>query len=589
MSLQVWLLLDNTKKYTNLGFASDITFTGVSPSSTYGKVTRNAFLGSNPSSNTATKYIKASARAFEYSGNFTASAWIRPSSSNYPQFMFSNGRVDMGGYGYGIYYYSSDKQILARFGNALISASNLQVGSWYHVAMTVDSSKKLSLYVDGVLKASITATTLPTYAEAVGLTIGCFNYVSGAIYQWAGAINDFRLYDEVLSARQIYWLSRGLSLHIKFDLPAPNLFTNSIPEKYFTYSGGSSYLDSNYSQETITPAADSYYTMSFEAKASSEGSYLSTFLYNNNSGRQCDKVEVYRDGELIQTTTRSDGWSGAIPLTTYYQHFTIVRHFNTNSTALTKQNVFRIMGNSSSYTVYLRNAKLEEGAWETALCPYGSKATSYKFSCESDSSGNGWYIDEYPQPPSYQAISPAYGSCAKFSSGDYLYRIADPISTQDEEFTIAFWVKFTDVSATQCIWNGRSVAGGPVAIFLIGGKLRFDTSVQSTYNYTFTTGVWYHIAVTYKLFGYKFLYVNNVIQGSVSAGYIDEKSETYASIGYSSSDSEGLSPSNPFTGYLSDFRIYKKALNSVDIQYLCKIPISLETGNNLYCREVIQL
>ena len=53
MSLPVWLLLDNTKKYTNLGLASDITFTGVSPSSTYGKVTHRAFLGSNPSSNTA--------------------------------------------------------------------------------------------------------------------------------------------------------------------------------------------------------------------------------------------------------------------------------------------------------------------------------------------------------------------------------------------------------------------------------------------------------------------------------------------------------------------------------------------------------
>ena len=589
MSLQVWLLLDNTKKYTNLGFASDITFTGVSPSSTYGKVTRNAFLGSNPSSNTAGHYVKASARAFEYSGNFTVSVWIRPSSSNYAQYMVTNGRADAGGYGYGIKYDSSSKVLDALFGNTYVSASSINTGTWYHVVMTIDSSKKLSLYVDGVLKTSTTVTTLPTYSEAVGLTIGCFNYSDAAIYQWAGAINDFRLYDEVLSARQIYWLSRGLSLHIKFDLPAPNLFTNSIPEKYFTYSGGSGYSDIYYSQETITPASDSYYTMSFDAKASSEGSYFRTYLYNNNYGRQCDKVEVYRDGELIQTTTASDGDSGVIPLTKYYQHFTIVRHFDTNSTALTKQNVFRITGNPSSYTVYLRNAKLEEGAWETALCPYGSKATSYKFSCESDSSGNGWYIDEYPQPPSYQAISPAYGSCAKFSSGDYLYRIADPISTQDEEFTIAFWVKFTDVSSTQCIWTGRSVTGGPVAIFLIGGKLRFDTSVQSTYNYKFTTGVWYHVAVTYKLFGYKFLYVNNVIQGSVSAGYIDEKSETYASIGYSSSDTEGLLVADPFTGYLSDFRIYKKALNSVDIQYLCKIPISLETGNNLFCREVVQL
>ena len=80
-----------------------------------------------------------------------------------------------------------------------------------------------------------------------------------------------------------------------------------------------------------------------------------------------------------------------------------------------------------------------------------------------------------------------------------------------------------------------------------------------------------------------------MIQGSVSAGYIDEKSETYASIGHSSSDTGGFTTTDPFTGYLSDFRIYKKALNSVDIQYLCKIPISLETGNNLYCREVIQL
>jgi hypothetical protein len=64
--------------------------------------------------------------------------------------------------------------------------------------MTINSSSLCSYYLDGVLKGTFTPSTLPTYAEDIGIGLGCFYYASGKIYPWNGSINDFRLYDHCL-------------------------------------------------------------------------------------------------------------------------------------------------------------------------------------------------------------------------------------------------------------------------------------------------------------------------------------------------------------------------------------------------------
>jgi len=130
---------------------------------------------------------------FNYTDNFSWACWIKANhTGTAAQYLFTVGRADAGGRGYGIYNVS-DSAIRLLFGNTYYEIT-ITKNNWHHIAFT-KSENTIKIYKDGTLYSTNTFSgTLPTYSDGNGLGIGCFHYTSGDIYPAYGSISDFRIY-----------------------------------------------------------------------------------------------------------------------------------------------------------------------------------------------------------------------------------------------------------------------------------------------------------------------------------------------------------------------------------------------------------
>jgi hypothetical protein len=82
----------------------------------------------------------------------------------------------------------------------LQSTENAQVGTWYHVALTLDGTTA-RLYVNGVLEA--TGMTDPSYTGDPGFQIGSSACCAGMGDAFAGLVDEVQVFNRVLSQNEI--------------------------------------------------------------------------------------------------------------------------------------------------------------------------------------------------------------------------------------------------------------------------------------------------------------------------------------------------------------------------------------------------
>lgn len=211
MALKLWLPLISDNK--NQGI-SNYTPTGSPASWGNGPIGGCATFNNNASQNIVllTSNFNFTTEDFswccfvnkKYSSMSAAAMWV-----------FTVGRADAGGRGYGIKV-SSSSSIEITFGNKSYSISTgFNDDEWHHVAFT-KSNNIIKIYLDGILNTTATFNgTLPTYSDGNGLGIGCFHY-TGNIYPLIGSVCDFRIYNNTLSDKEISEISKALMLHITF-------------------------------------------------------------------------------------------------------------------------------------------------------------------------------------------------------------------------------------------------------------------------------------------------------------------------------------------------------------------------------------
>ena len=134
--------------------------------------------------------------------NFSWAIWIKPNyTSGRVQFVFTGGRADAGGFGYGLQVASTTSCTIF-YGNNGRYSINAKSGEWHHVAFT-KSGTTCKCYLDGTLISTNTFSgTNPTYSDGNGVGIGCFHY-SGNIYPYIGKASDLRIYATALSDADI--------------------------------------------------------------------------------------------------------------------------------------------------------------------------------------------------------------------------------------------------------------------------------------------------------------------------------------------------------------------------------------------------
>lgn len=133
--------------------------------------------------------------------------------------------------------YNADRNVYAA------ATTNIADNKWHHVCGTYDASTNLiKIYIDGVLEDTSTYPT-GTYASSWnnGLFIGYDPNNNTDDCWYDGLLNDIRIYDHALSAKEVKEISKGLVLHYNFEDAyiegTTNLITQAITDGGWYWSG----------------------------------------------------------------------------------------------------------------------------------------------------------------------------------------------------------------------------------------------------------------------------------------------------------------------------------------------------------------
>ena len=294
MSLLVWLPFNGSTK--NQGVAGN-NFTAYNIYNAYGKVTNNCywFNGSNSS-------VRGEVKLTPY---MTFACWIKFDTTTLAHIIDcrdSNGTGYQPLYGgisanYGIQVYSS------RGGSYIWDNSicGFTTGVWYHLAVTIDTDGA-TLYINGVSKGKYSASYGYDFGSRV-MTVGT-RFSSTNWFE--GSINDVRVYDHILSTKEIKDLARGLCLHYRLNFE--DLYE---PIEYIQSTGTQRVKlnltpKSTYKIESTFAITDTTKTSSIWcARGTSTGSYTTTAFYIANSGVRCDygiSATMTSIGSLVANT-----------------------------------------------------------------------------------------------------------------------------------------------------------------------------------------------------------------------------------------------------------------------------------------------
>lgn len=263
MSLQVWLPFNGS--LDNYGLD---TLAWVQSSAVYSS---NAKLGK--ALNCKDSSIQFISTAMEDCSAFTISFWIYcESNASYTKNWSS--AILIGDYGSwlriqstysyspsAIWLYNNELHKLTNSGGLLVA----RMDTWHHIVITYDSSA-LKTYVNGKCTR--------VWSSNKGKLNGIVAFNERTYY---GQINDFRMYDEVISDKQIIELSKGLIAHYPlnniYECPNKNLITEPC-------SQGGLYPSTNNSVVTKLDNEPGYENISFSSDAvRNNGSYV----FSNNS------------------------------------------------------------------------------------------------------------------------------------------------------------------------------------------------------------------------------------------------------------------------------------------------------------------
>ena len=218
MSLQVWLPLNGNLKNNGLDI-SNVTTTGTT-SYTNGRIGKILTLSGG--NNVKVQYNNISTE------KLSICFWIKPNSpsewSDILSMGSANDRLEKSSTT--TYYWYSDNTTsnLITSGTSLFTLTN---STWNHFAMICDGTN-VKFYINGKL-----IKTIPQlHSISTMFNSNPYIFIGSRISNtgnYRGYLNDFRVYDNCLSTKEIYEMSKGLVLHYKLSengIGGENLVSN---------------------------------------------------------------------------------------------------------------------------------------------------------------------------------------------------------------------------------------------------------------------------------------------------------------------------------------------------------------------------
>jgi hypothetical protein len=455
---------------------------------------------------------------------------------------------------------------------------------WTHVAITYHNPT-MTVYINGIKKY--------TYSSVSNSS--SFEYQTRVVWQNAyRKLNDFRIYNECLSPRQVKEISKGLVCHypmgnVDGKIGGRNLLVKTNQGKI---NWSNSHADGSYSCESVNWNGINAVKMSCTTPTTSWKMFTFNGLLEN-----FDKLEpsaIYTLSYDVIGNIKvgfSNLWdSGATHSIIVSAQETVIKktygfHYIVNITlkdALNKsrQVVYFTNNLKAGESVIIANLKLEKGNKATAYTPCPTDDPVMYDNMIYDTSGycnNGSVTDS--TCPTWSSDTPRYKGSYVFNGNNQYLKFQNPITSSSTDFTISCWVKFDDTTGNSTICTMRTAVGNGIALFKIGNKIRFDDNAQFTFSdYTISANAWTHVVVT-RLSSCKKLYVNGILKQTVNTVGDMKLISNVGTIGASSQGGDGIS--NYLNGQLSDFRIYATALDNQTIEELYKVGASVDSSGNL--------
>lgn len=474
---------------------------------------------------------------------------------------------------------------------------------WTHVTITYHNPT-MTVYINGIKKYTYSGVS----------NSSSFEYQTRVVWQNAyRKLNDFRIYNECLSPRQVKEISKGLVCHyllgeVDGKIGGRNLIKNgkgnekagffknfpTVTDEYgeFTLKSKKTYATISLYDGFVYGCRDypvgEKYTWSYDIMYTAWN-----FPTGSNRG-EFWMGQRYTNAPSGETATGA--WRGVtrhiLPvvgqngceLNKWYhvkQTVTIPQQASSN---VGQQNYISFYNSNAnveaSFTARLKNVKLEKSSTATPWTSAPEDDASFYDNIIYDTSGyenNGSVIDS--TCPTWLSDTPRYKGSYVFNGNNQYLKFQNPITSSSTDFTISCWVKFDDITGNSTICTMRTAVGNGIALFKIGNKIRFDDNGQCTFSdYTISANEWIHVVVT-RSSSCKNLYINGVLKQTKNMVGDMKLISNVGTIGASSQSGNGIS--NYLNGQLSDFRIYATALDNQTIEELYKVGALVDNNGNL--------
>ena len=498
---------------------------------------------------------------------FTLTMWIKPDSpainSTLIEFGQDGDRIDI----------STDTLTYKwNGGNIVADATTIfeaNDGEWSHIAITADGTN-VKAFVNGELVNTITQAS--TFA-ASDIFIGEKSDDTNA---WDGYIQDVKLYDYIISTRELKNMALGIALNYTFN---HNGFGN---ENIMVGSTGSLHVEGNSKINRVennrmyADLTEGTYTLS----AATTGAWTAT---NSSSGASVDPeypedfptaLELYTLDANQAIDARffidmSAGY-GSVNITVPKRYYLGGIVYSDGVTDV-----------SADFT----SIKLEKGTVATAwIPPVGTEEYDYYEigEIEQDTSGNGFDGNLSEPGPIWTDDSRLYTGAYDFSNNSYVVSPVIDVANL-ENFTVSVWAK--TITFNDCILFGFeatprfnfAVKNGVFGIYDqdTATLLPFGSG-EAASKYV---GAWHLYTITGD--------------GTTNMLYIDGKvigtTQKYMPLGRSKLYINGwdASVNNNYNGLLSDFRIYAMVLTATQIDALFHNRAAIDNSGRLYSHEFI--
>lgn len=469
---------------------------------------------------------------------------------------------------------------------------------WTHVTITY-YNPTMTVYINGIKKYTYSGVS----------NSSSFEYQTRVVWQNAyRKLNDFRIYNECLSPRQVKEISKGLVCHypmgnVDGKIGGRNLLvkTNQGKTKWTN-----AHADGSYSCESVNWNGINAVKMSCATPTTSWKMFMFDGLLEN-----FDKLEAGGNYILSYDVIGnikvgfSNLWDSSavnsivekssitILETSYGYHYTVdilLKNILTKS----KQVVYLHNNLKAGESVIIANLKLEKGNKATAYTPCPTDDPVMYDNVIYDTSGYG-NNGSVSGDILWDTNTPRYKGAYDFNGTGYIYN--DNLNLTTTAFTISFWIKIPSAIthqhfdlATFNSWTSEGIgiywdtSGQKSSSGLIFGEDSNGDKIYETVRCRGKLNEWTHFAITWD--GTKIYRYSNGIKFSESDFNAVSVYHPRLWLGNSTFGDRTLENSE---SCMSDFRFYATALSDSDILELYQSSASVDNnGNLMLAGEVIE-